>query len=117
MPGPRGVITVNGDKKIAQECEEGDRAMARAACIAESIPVREPHQSFDDIIEAKRHLPDLRLQITAAREAGKQGLQAIANKDTSQTSRVAISNRNKATKGLHYQAGHSGLKTSSLVST
>ena len=71
IPGPRGVITINGNKRIAQECEEGDKAMARAACIAESVPVRELQENFDDIVKAKRHLPDLRLQITAAREAGK----------------------------------------------
>ena len=41
MPGPRGVITINGDRRIAQECEEGDKAMARAACIAESAPMHE----------------------------------------------------------------------------
>ena len=71
IPGPRGVITINDDKRIAQECEEGDKAMARAACIAEGVSVPEPQQSFDDIVKAKRHLPDLRLQITANREARK----------------------------------------------
>jgi hypothetical protein len=71
IPGPRGVITINGDKRIAQECEEGDKAIARAACIAESAPMRESQENFDDIVKAKRHLPDLRLQITAAREARK----------------------------------------------
>ena len=45
--------------------------MARVACIAESAPMRESQENFDDIVEAKRHLPDLRLQITAAREARK----------------------------------------------
>ena len=71
MPGPRGVITINGDRRIAQACEEGDKAMARAACIAESTPTRESQENFDDIMKAKRHLPDLRLQITAAREVRK----------------------------------------------
>ena len=71
IPGPRGVITINGDKRIAQECEEGDKAIARAACIAESAPMRESQENFDDIVKAKRHLPDLRLKITAAREARK----------------------------------------------
>ena len=45
--------------------------MARAACIAESAPMRELQENFDDIVKAKRHLPDLRLQITAARKARK----------------------------------------------
>jgi len=71
IPGPRGVITINGDKRIAQECEEGDKAIARAACIAESATMHESQENFDDIVKAKRHLPDLRLQITAAREARK----------------------------------------------
>jgi hypothetical protein len=78
MPGPKGVITINGDRRIARECEEGDKAMARAACTAESTPMRESQENFDDIVEAKRHLPDLRLQITAAREARKA--RAIANR-------------------------------------
>ena len=69
MSGPRGVITISGDKRIARECEEGDKAMARAACTAESMPMRESQENFDDIVEAKRHLPDLRLQITVARKA------------------------------------------------
>ena len=78
MPGPKGVITINGDRRIARECEEGDKAMARAACTAESTSMRESQENFDDIVEAKRHLPDLRLQITAAREARKA--RAIANR-------------------------------------
>ena len=75
MPGPKGVITINGDRRIARECEEGDKTMARAACTAESTPMRESQENFDDIVEAKRHLPDLRLQIMAAREA-----RAVANR-------------------------------------
>ena len=73
MPGPKGVITIDGNKEIAQECEEGDRAMAKDACVAENAPAPEPQQKFDDIVEAKRHLPDLRLQITAARRARAAG--------------------------------------------
>ena len=32
MPGPKGVITVNGSKQMALECEQGDAAMAETAC-------------------------------------------------------------------------------------
>ena len=61
IPGPRGVITINGDKRIAQECEEGDKVIARAACIPENAPMCESQENFDDIVKANRHLPDLRL--------------------------------------------------------
>lgn len=37
MPGPRGTITISGDQKIAQECEEGDVAYAESACAAEEL--------------------------------------------------------------------------------
>ena len=39
MPGPEGTITVNGDRKIALECEEGDAAYAESACAAEGIKI------------------------------------------------------------------------------
>ena len=32
MPGPKGTITVDGDRKIARECEEGDATYAESAC-------------------------------------------------------------------------------------
>ena len=37
MPGPKGPITISGDRKIAQECEEGDAAYAESACAAEEL--------------------------------------------------------------------------------
>jgi hypothetical protein len=37
MPGPRGTITVNGDREIALECEEGDVVYAETACAAEEL--------------------------------------------------------------------------------
>src|SRR6266566_3262946 len=37
MPGPRGTITVEGNRKIALECEEGDAAYAETACAAEEL--------------------------------------------------------------------------------
>jgi hypothetical protein len=37
MPGPRGTITMEGNRKIALECEEGDAAYAETACAAEEL--------------------------------------------------------------------------------
>ena len=37
MPGPRGTIIVEGNRKIALECEEGDAAYAESACAAEEL--------------------------------------------------------------------------------
>ena len=34
MPGPNGPITVDGDRRIARECKEGDAAYAKVACAA-----------------------------------------------------------------------------------
>ena len=117
IPGPRGVITINGDKRIAQECEEGDKAIARAACIAESATMRESQENFDDIMKAKGTCLTCDFRLRPQGRQGSQRLRAIANKDTSQASRVAISSRSKIIKSLHHQAGHSGLKISILVAT
>ena len=37
MPGPKGPIMVDGDRRIAKECEEGDAAYAEVACAAEEL--------------------------------------------------------------------------------
>jgi hypothetical protein len=37
MPGPRGTITVEGNRKIALECEEGDATYAETVCAAEEL--------------------------------------------------------------------------------
>jgi hypothetical protein len=37
MPGPRGTITVEGNRRVALECEEGDAACAETACAAQEL--------------------------------------------------------------------------------
>jgi hypothetical protein len=37
MPGPKGTITVDGNRKIARECEEGVAAYAESACAAKEL--------------------------------------------------------------------------------
>ena len=37
IPGPKGVITVHGDREKAIECEEGDAAFEESACAAEEL--------------------------------------------------------------------------------
>ena len=37
MPGPNGIITVNGSRELALQCEEGDVVMAEQACAEEEL--------------------------------------------------------------------------------
>ena len=37
MPGPKGPITVDGDRRIAKECEEGGAAYAEVACAVKEL--------------------------------------------------------------------------------
>ncbi|KAI5012211.1 hypothetical protein ZWY2020_024345 [Hordeum vulgare] len=42
MPGPKGPITIDGDRRIAKDCEEGDAAYAEVACAAEELKHHRP---------------------------------------------------------------------------
>jgi hypothetical protein len=66
MPGPKGTITVDGDRKIALECEEGDAAYAESACAAEELkyykanvdptdmtPLKKPTTEVDPLLKFK----------------------------------------------------------------
>ena len=37
MPGPKGVITVNGSNEMALECEQGDAVMIETPCDQEEL--------------------------------------------------------------------------------
>ncbi|KAI4996798.1 hypothetical protein ZWY2020_052140 [Hordeum vulgare] len=53
MPGLQGTITVNGDRKIAQECEEGDVAYAESACAAEWLKFHKANMDPSDMSPLK----------------------------------------------------------------
>ncbi|KAI5000193.1 hypothetical protein ZWY2020_004782 [Hordeum vulgare] len=54
MPGPKGPITIHGDRKIAQECEEGDAAYAESACTAEELKFHQSNVDPADMTLLKR---------------------------------------------------------------
>ncbi|KAI4975308.1 hypothetical protein ZWY2020_048915 [Hordeum vulgare] len=54
MPGPKGTITVNGDRRIAQECEEGDAACAESACAAEELKFHQANVDPADMTPLKK---------------------------------------------------------------
>ncbi|KAI4991112.1 hypothetical protein ZWY2020_039483 [Hordeum vulgare] len=54
MLGPKGPNTVHGDRKIAQECEEGDAAYAESACAAEELKFHQSRVDPADMTPLKR---------------------------------------------------------------
>ncbi|KAI4987360.1 hypothetical protein ZWY2020_020160 [Hordeum vulgare] len=54
MPGPKGPITIHDDRKIAQECEEGDAAYAESACAAEELKFHQSNVDPADMTPLKR---------------------------------------------------------------
>ena len=54
MPGPKGPITISGERKIAQECEEGDAAYAGSACAAEELKFHQANVDPADMTPLKK---------------------------------------------------------------
>ncbi|KAI5021397.1 hypothetical protein ZWY2020_058127 [Hordeum vulgare] len=54
MSGPKGTITINGDRKIAQECEEGDAAYAVSACAVEELKFHQANVDPTDMTPLKK---------------------------------------------------------------
>jgi hypothetical protein len=54
MPGPEGTITVDGDRKIALECEEGDAAYAESSCAAEELNFYQANVNPADMTSLKK---------------------------------------------------------------
>ena len=54
MPGPGGTITVNGNRKIALECEEGDAAYAEMACAGEELKFYQANVDPADMTSLKK---------------------------------------------------------------
>ena len=58
MSGLNGTITVNGSRKIAQECEEGDAAYAKSACAAEELKFHQANVDPADMSPLKKPTVD-----------------------------------------------------------
>lgn len=54
MSGLNGTITINGSRKIAQECEEGDVAYAESACATEELKYHQANVDPADMSPLKR---------------------------------------------------------------
>ena len=54
IPGPKGPITVDGDRRIARECEEGDAAYAKTACATEELKFHQSHVDPADMTPLQR---------------------------------------------------------------
>ncbi|KAI4982226.1 hypothetical protein ZWY2020_022718 [Hordeum vulgare] len=58
MPGPKGPITVDGDRRIAKECEEGDAAYAEIAFAAEELKYHQANVDPADMSPLKKPTTD-----------------------------------------------------------
>src|SRR5664279_3697086 len=58
MPGPKGTITVDGDREIAIECEEGDAAFAETTCVDEELKLYKLQVDPNDMTSVKKPTPE-----------------------------------------------------------
>jgi hypothetical protein len=58
MPGPHGTITVDGDRKVALECEEGVAAYAEVACTTEELKYYTSNVDPADMMPLKKPTTD-----------------------------------------------------------
>ncbi|KAI5006356.1 hypothetical protein ZWY2020_033599 [Hordeum vulgare] len=58
MPGPKGPIMVDGDRRIAKECEEGDAAYAEIACAAKELRYHQANVDPTDMSPFKKPTTD-----------------------------------------------------------
>ncbi|KAI5003408.1 hypothetical protein ZWY2020_030568 [Hordeum vulgare] len=58
MRGPKGPITIDGDRRIARECEEGDAAYAEVACAAEELKYHQANVDLADMSPLKKPTTD-----------------------------------------------------------
>ena len=68
MPGPKGVITVNGSKQMALECEQGDAAMAETACAQEELKFYKAHVDPEDNTVLKKPATEEKMKFKSAQD-------------------------------------------------
>ena len=77
IPGPKGIITVHGDRAVAAECDEGDLVLAERACAEEELRYYKSKVDPNDPTHLKRStIEDKRAKFKAA--SGDPGL-AVRN--------------------------------------
>ena len=68
MPGPAGVITVNGSKQMALECELGDAAMAETACAQEEFKFYKANVDPEDNSVLKKPATEEKMKFKSAQD-------------------------------------------------
>ena len=74
MPGPNGVITISGNYKKAQECEEGEAAFAESVLYGEELKDIEKRLDPSDMPASKKQISDQAPAFKAAEETKKVDL-------------------------------------------
>ena len=54
IPGPKGIITIHGNKEIAAQCDEGDAALAEQVCAKEELKTYRSNLDPEDNTTLKR---------------------------------------------------------------
>ena len=68
MLGPNGVITVNGSRQMALECEQGDAAMAETACAQEELKFYKVHVDPEDNTVLKKPATEEKMKFKSAQD-------------------------------------------------
>ena len=69
IPGPKGIITVHGNREIAAECDEGDAALAEQTCAREELKAYRSNLDPQDNKALKRNTTeDDRAKFKAAKD-------------------------------------------------
>ena len=68
MPGPAGVITVNGSRQMALECELGDAAMAETACAQEELKFYQANVDPEDNSVLKKPATEEKMKFKSAQD-------------------------------------------------
>src|SRR5664279_1579494 len=67
-PGPNGNITVEGDREIALECEDGDATYAESACEEEELKLYKLQVDPEDMTSLKKPATKTKLKFKSAQE-------------------------------------------------
>ena len=68
MSGPNGNITVEGDREIALECEDGDATYAESACAEEELKLYKLEVDPEDMTSLKKPATESKLKFKSAQD-------------------------------------------------
>ena len=66
MPGPNGNITIDGDRYVALECEDGDATYAESACAEEELKLYKLQVDPEDMTLLKKPATESKLKFKSA---------------------------------------------------